>query len=88
MVGQCSCRAYFPPNALKEPTARELLDTLSDKDGPPYIEDATLILSARVKKVLALHRREDDIAEAVSFCADCNSDWPCPTVRILNGEAE
>jgi hypothetical protein len=69
-----------------------LLDTLSDKDGPPYIEDAMLILAARVEKVLALHKHVPQLTNS-GFCEQCKEtdnefNWPCPTVRILNGESE
>ena len=43
--------------------------------------------SARIKRVRALHVQE---YEACSSCStnDRYQDWPCPTIRALNGEAQ
>ena len=70
------------------PTARELLETLGDGDAP-YIEDASKILCDRVEKVLALHVEWAPLptdTPQVHRCVECAHGWPCPTVRILNGE--
>jgi hypothetical protein len=81
MASQCSCRAYFPPNALKEPTAREL----SHRVRQGYDEADALLLVARVEAVLALH---NDSRMGATDCEHCHNLRPCPTVRILNGESE
>jgi hypothetical protein len=62
---------------MTAPTARELLNQHSYENWPK----ACVALAARVKKVLARHY------EGVSgVCQECFNQWPCPTVRALNGE--
>ena len=78
------------------PSARELLDIFKADhangncacgDGPDaWGKDCeNCILAARVEKVLALHC---ELWEG--HCQHCSGEspapWPCPTVRILNGE--
>ena len=79
----CSCRSYVEANpaAQKLATAREVLDSLSDKSALYVVDDAPL-LASRVEKVLALHEEWDE----QPVCRGCGALWPCPTVRILNGE--
>ena len=40
------------------------------------------VLASRVEKVLALHRP----GALGNACRHCVCTWPCPTIRILNGE--
>jgi len=49
-----------------------------------------MALHLRVEAVLALHH-ETEIGEGYSWqttkvCAECDSEWPCPTRRALEGE--
>jgi hypothetical protein len=44
------------------------------------------ILAARVEKVLALHERQGMMTAYSVRCINCGEDWPCPTVRLLDGE--
>ena len=63
-------------------TAKDLIDERIHphfRGWPP--ETAVLVLASRVEKILALHR-----ASSIGVCYGCEFDWPCPTVRILNGE--
>lgn len=72
-------------------TARELLDRIGAHEGflksTEWItEQDSLVfhLASRVERVLALHSRSagEDV-----YCQGCvDQFWPCPTVRILNGE--
>ena len=72
----------------KTPTARELLSHLrggdfSPCDNPHHVE----WIASRVEAVLALHH-ETEIGEGYSWqttkvCAECDSEWPCPTRRAL-----
>ena len=42
---------------------------------------------ARIKAVRAIHR---DLYESMSgfpYCDSCDRDWPCPTIRALDGDA-
>ena len=42
---------------------------------------------ARVKAARAIHR---DLYESMSgfpYCDSCDRDWPCPTIRALDGDA-
>lgn len=78
---------------MSKPTARELVDWITN--------DATevgwdRILAARVEKVLALHtqvsnsispgRTPSPYPRPYLRCGECQHKWPCPTVRLLNGE--
>jgi len=66
------------------PTARELLTLLG-------MEDTVETLAARVEAVLALHKHcKGVMREWCSECVEvegkgCHVEWPCPTVRILDG---
>lgn len=65
-------------------TAKELGDKLLLRHGRE--------LAARVEKVLSLHVEEREVnaaglpMEESGSCFECGMGWPCPTVRILNGE--
>ena len=64
---------------MTEPTARELCADAAKQDiCIPYFE----MLASRVEKVLALHRP----GALGNACRHCVCTWPCPTIRILNGE--
>ncbi len=67
-------------------TASELLQQVRDKDHWLHGEFPDVVLAARVEKVLALHHLMG--REGKQFCAapSCAEDWPCSTVRLLNGE--
>lgn len=70
---------------MSEPTARELLKALHKV---PSFRAATVradVLAARVEAVLALHAR---VLGDPDECSSCGYlvDWPCPTVRLLDGE--
>ena len=70
--------------ALQEPTARELLDTI-DSNAAKYV------LASRVEAVLALHYvwPSEGPDKACAHCMNVYGHrikWPCPTVRILDGE--
>ena len=78
--------------AMTQPTARELVDKLRcfDDETPELVDE---ILAARVEAVLALHTEdvwEDEVGNNdpahTGVCGECARDWPCPTVRRLNGE--
>jgi hypothetical protein len=39
--------------------------------------------------IRALHHQVpsfDEYLESESWCDDCTTEWPCPTIRILDGE--
>ncbi|MEY4932951.1 MAG: hypothetical protein RLZZ403_1271 [Pseudomonadota bacterium] len=57
---------------------RELLDII--RIGSPAEVD--LDLAERVEKVLALHQK----SRGEDYCADCRNEYPCATVRFLEGE--
>jgi hypothetical protein len=75
---------------------RRIIDGQSPMRIPANSADADVVLSelaARVEAVLALHVSEGWNAVAgahakVGRCLGCNEPWPCPTVRLLNGEAK
>jgi hypothetical protein len=62
---------------MTKPTARELMDKHEwfGIDG----------LAVRVQAVLALHVEWHSI-DVEPQCDECYRPWPCPTVRMLNGE--
>ena len=69
---------------MPKPSAKELCHKTRCCCGSPdcYSTD----LASRVEKALALHERmRDPMGEC---CRECNSDWPCPTRRALDGEEE
>jgi hypothetical protein len=55
------------------------------------MEDTVETLAARVEAVLALHKHcKGVMREWCSECVEvegkgCHVEWPCPTVRILDG---
>ncbi len=72
---------------MSKPTARELVEAAQTTQGRE--------LASRVEAVLALHKRIKSnvwIHGVQQFvCGYCGTeglreDWPCPTVRLLNGE--
>ena len=70
---------------MTEPTAGEVCADAAKQDiCIPYFE----MLASRVEKVLALHHPMDAEDTEAGFCFGCieRVKWPCPTVRILNGE--
>ncbi len=76
---------------MSKPTARELCEAIRTRDDT----DAAIIgtnLAARVEKVLTFHIEEEweDLLGGppakTGRCRECDHDWPCPTVRVLNGD--
>jgi hypothetical protein len=75
-----------------KPTCRELLDWMKNATklakeldlpgGPVGIPSAQL--AARVERVLARHKA----GKHRRVCRHCFGEWPCPTVRILDGEED
>ncbi len=68
---------------MTKPTCRELLDRLHANC--PLAECPACELNARVEKVLALHSATGPSDPDGNVCRECTDDWPCPTVRLLNG---
>lgn len=73
---------------MTTPTCRELLANLHADcpvAGCPACE-----LNARVERVLALHKSSDTglPPSAVRRCAECKLEWPCPTIKALDGVEE
>jgi len=66
-------------------------DTLNGKPWEDLPTDRGLtrrnkhLLAARVDAVLALHRHTPEMQWG-NVCCHCFKEWPCPTVRALNGE--
>lgn len=65
---------------MSKPTAMELTEQAQIRC--LGVADPIFMLAARVEAVLALHDCMDDYAD----CVACRQPWPCPTVRVLNGE--
>ncbi len=68
-------------------TAMELLCAIRTLDVLPERHMAEL--TARVKKVLALHPRWNSPCpnnDVEVVCRACGMPYPCPTVRYLDGE--
>ena len=76
------------------PSARELLEVqrMDAHAQPKAVNERVALLASRVEKVLALHQpfKLTGHYEMGQFCGHCSGEtrapWPCPTVRILNGE--
>lgn len=43
-------------------------------------------MAAREAKLRALHRKLHHESGLGPMCAECVDDWPCNTIRILDGE--
>jgi hypothetical protein len=73
-----------------KPSARELLDRMKNATGPAGVLDIPAgQLAARVERVLALHTKGKIPHRGKGdWCLDCDCGWPCPTVRILDGEED
>ena len=57
--------------------------------GKYYESDATAerdALAAKVERVRALHCGEYVEDEGRNRCFECGDDWPCPTIRAIDGE--
>lgn len=68
---------------------RELLKTALETYS--HAPDGALVqLAERVDAVLKLHvRNSDDPGLLIpwgDYCDECNTPWPCPTIRALDGE--
>ena len=72
---------------MSKPTARKLLDGFSEDMGFERYDDQKALVS-RVEKVLDLHYSTGKDDPDGEVCVECAGDWPCPTIRILNGESE
>jgi hypothetical protein len=68
------------------PTARKLIDVIQTMRCPRNYENCEgeygAILAARVEAVLGMHYEPHPKAG----CDQCDHNWPCPTVRALNGK--
>ena len=42
---------------------------------------------ARIKAVRAIHRDLYESMPGAPYCDACDRDWPCPTIRALDGDA-
>ena len=65
---------------------RELDQLERERDAAIYERDAAL---AVVERVRAIHRNDDSGAAAPpvpGMCEVCLYEWPCPTIRALDGE--
>lgn len=72
---------------MTNPTAREVLDEINDTEEGCCCH--AVELAARVEKVLALHEEErtwEGGHKDIFICTHCRKNWPCPTLRLLNGE--
>ena len=67
---------------MSAPTARGMLNELYASTDPP---DQARVLAARVEAVIALHRHTPEMQWG-NVCCHCFKEWPCPTVRLLDGE--
>lgn len=68
-------------------TANELLDAVRKIEGY-RVHSVTHDLAARVEKVLALHVEERTYEGGpadIFVCEHCRKNWPCPTIRLLDG---
>lgn len=56
-------------------------------DGIVRLRAENAALSAAVERVRALHVRtpSHDYDEDAFFCKECGADYPCPTLRALEG---
>jgi hypothetical protein len=79
---------------MSAPTAREIIRGIRHADegwdAASYLQAiwstfrSGQVLAERVEAVLALH--VEGTPERWGICSGCGSNWPCVTVRALNGE--
>ena len=80
----CEARAVLRDSApegepmSETPTARELLDGSGQWAGG--------LLVSRVEAVIARHRRQTMMTAGCVRCIECGDQYPCATVRILDGK--
>lgn len=75
---------------MSTPTAREIVRAIRAHERlldamESITEDDSLafLLTSRVEAVLALHHQAPP---PIPRCDHCWGEWPCQTVRLLNGE--
>ena len=61
------------------------------KRGDRFADEIGLDFAARVEAVLALHVEYapgtyPGFYHSIAMCGYCKASWPCPTVRLLEGE--
>lgn len=66
---------------MSAPTAKELLERLAMTD---VVHPERQLLASRVEAVLALHVEGRESRRGI--CSGCGANWPCSTVRLLDGE--
>ena len=78
---------------MSKPTCRELIVSVRHAfDRESVVAGQEVDLAARVERVLALHRPIKQKHGGPDYCAACILPypkielWPCPTVRLLDGE--
>lgn len=76
---------------MTAPTARELVSDAQWQADHDNVVPYFILLASRVEKVLALHKPIG--SGRYKTCEHCGDEqipeapfWPCPTVRLLNGE--
>ena len=42
---------------------------------------------ARIRAARAIHRDLYESVPGAPYCDSCDRDWPCPTIRALDGDA-
>lgn len=73
---------------MSGPTCRELLDEIRDERERTANPVEALTLADRVERVLVLHEQAPYLVHPPTDprCNHCWNPWPCPTVRLLDGE--
>lgn len=61
---------------------KKLDEYATEIPGKRELIDHIDVMAAREAKLRALHRKSG----LGSMCAECVDDWPCNTIRILDGE--
>ena len=94
-----SGEVFTHPDAEFIAAAREavpaLLDRIARLEAQSDIRGRAVVIyrerarqvEARIRTARAIHR---DLYESMSgfpYCDECDRDWPCPTIRALDGDA-
>ena len=86
MCEKCGWRSGFPECVRCEnERLRNKLNTDSQNFEIEGLRERIRLTEARIEATLALHVSDGQVAPR---CTNCRHEWPCPTVKALQGGSE